>query len=524
MTDKEKKDAFRIDKKVVGFNAIAAAASKLINMLVVLWAQHILLTKLSADDFSIYPLISILVYFLPLVTGSFTSPAQRFVTAAYAKDKRNEITEIVSTIVTLLLIPLAMIVIGGIALIIWLDSAFEINAENLPVARTMFGIIIAATSIKLFMQPFCVAFYATQRLVLFHGIALSGEFVRLFSLALLFYFLGPRVLWVVVTDAVLSTSIAIVLAVCSRRMMPEIRFSRSSVNLSRAREFLSFGVFDVGISFSRMMRTALPIWLLNRFDTPVAVNTFHVGQSAFRQAQKAWIPMRGTLGPPMIGMAATNQDERLRRTFYKGGRIAIWMTMLLCTPLIVFHNEVATLYAGSKYIWAGPVMAILLLRYPLQLMNAFLPQLARAKGIPGRVSVPMIICELTSAVTIAIAIIGFRYSVVGAAVCSLVVTALFELFVLAPIGNAMMNGKMRRSLTEGLLPGVIPALGGGFAMLAVNYFYSPTSALSLALACLPGAVVYILLVFFCLRPDDRQDFEKIVIGSRAKLRPPAPQP
>ena len=511
-------DRFKIEKKTIGFNALAAAGSKFINMFVVLWAQHSLFNELSPDAFSIYPLIAILVYFLPLITTSFTSPAQRFVTAAFAKDNRKEITEVVSTIVSLLLIPLGLIVVGGSALLIWLDSAFEISPGNLPAARIMFAMILVASALKLLMQPFCVAFYAQQRLVRFHGVSLVGEIVRLLALLILFWTLGPKVIWVVATDAVVSTCVVAALAFWSRRMMPEIRFQRSAVNWSRIREFISFGVFDVGISFSRMLRTSLPIWLLNQYDTPIAVNTFHVGQSAFRHAQKAWIPMRGTLGPPMIGMATTGQGERLQRTFYKGGRIAIWLTMMVCTPLIVFNQEVATLYAGEEYVWAGPVMAILLLRYPLQLMNAFLPQLARANAVPEKASIPMIICELTTALFMAIAIIGLGYGVFGVAVCSLVITAIFELLVLAPIANRLMNGSMQRSLLETLMPGMAPAIVAALVMFATQSLLKPTSFWEVACACIPGMFTYLLLVWVCFRPDDRRDALNAVSAIRNKLK------
>ena len=504
---------------MIGINAIAALSAKFINMFIVLWAQHRLLKDLSPDEFSIYPLIAILIYFLPLITTSFTSPAQRFVTGAFAKNKREEITEVVSTIVSILLFPLTFIAIGGTALLFWLDSAFEISAENLGTARLMFGMILVASALKLLMQPFCVAFYAQQRLVRFHGVSLVGELIRLASLLTLFWVFGAQVIWVVATDAIVSTCVVAALAFWSTRMMPEIRFRPSAVKWSRLREFMSFGIFDVGISFSRMMRTSLPIWLLNLYDTAIAVNTFHIGQSAFRQAQKAWIPMRGTLGPPMIGMATTGQTQRLQRTFYKGGRIAIWLTMMVCTPLIVFNREVTYLYAGDEYVWAGPVMAVLLLRYPLQLMNAFFPQLARAKAVPEKASVPMIICELTTALFMAIAIIGFKYSVMGVAVCSLIVTAVFELFILAPIANRLMGGSIQRSLFESLLPGLMPAIAAALVMLATQSLLQPATLWEVAFASIPGILIYLMVLWICFRPDDRKYDLNAVSVVRNKLKP-----
>lgn len=504
------KEGVEISKKIVAFNAMASAGAKLTNMFIVLWAQHILLTRLSPEEFSIYPLIAILVYFLPMLATSFTSPAQRYVTAACASNDSDEITEVISTLVSILAIPVAIILGGGALLLTFLDHVFEIPTSSLGEARLMFGLIIVGSAIKLWLQPFCVGFYAKQRLVLFNLMNVGGELVRLLTLGTLFYCFGARVLWVVVADTLVSVGLAGVLAVVSRRMMPDLRFRGSMVRPDRLPEFMSFGVYYTGIQFSRMMRSSIPIFLLNRLSTPAAVNSFHVAQSAYRQTQKAWIPMRDTLGPPMTAMHATGQDDRLRRTYYKGGRFAIWMVMAICTPLIVFNQEIILLYAGDAYPAAGAVMAALLLRYPLQMMNALLPHLARARGIPGAIAKPLIIIELISAIVVAVAIIGFGCEALGAAICLLAVSAFAELVVLLPIANRLLDGSYLRAMRQSLIPGFAPSLISGLVMLLTRNIASPSGVVELLAAMTPGLILYVAGIFVMMQADDRDDLRDVL--------------
>ena len=107
----------------------------------------------------------------------------------------------------------------------------------------------------------------------------------------------------------------------------------------------------------------------------------------------------------------------------------------------------------------------------------------------------------------------------GVAVCSLIVTAVFELFILAPIANRLMGGSIQRSLFESLLPGLMPAIAAALVMLATQSLLQPATLWEVAFASIPGILIYLMVLWICFRPDDRKDVLNAVSVVRNKLKP-----
>lgn len=506
-----------VNKNVIAINAFAAGGAKFLNVFIILWAQHKLLNNLSNDEFSIYPLVAGFLFFLPMLSTLFTSPVQRFTTVAYTKKDDAEITTIVSTVFPILSVFCVLFLAIGLLIATNVQYIFRIAEDNVQQAQYMFGLIIISSSVQLLLKPMSVAFFATQKLVRFHSLNLAVELIRLAILLILFRYYSYKVIWLVVADTVASCLLAVTLAWISRSMIPQLRVKRAYFDRSRIREFLTFGLGDVGIIFTRLLRSIIPIWLLNRFADPLAVISFHLGQSAYRQSQKAWIPIRGTMGPPMISMYANNEMGRMRRTYYRASKYALWAILFVVTPLLSHSVEILNLYAGIENTNAALVMVFLLLRYPMQLLNALLPQTVRAIGRTNMLAIPMICGELFTAIAVFVAVALLGYGALGAAITSFAVSLIVELFVLLPIGIGLIQGSLRDTLLKSFLPGCLPCL----VSLAVGFCFKSASISGigqLLISLSPGCIVYALIAILLFDEADRRDLKGLASKVTSKFR------
>lgn len=479
--------------------------------------QYFLLNRVNPDEFAVYPLIATLLFFLPLIMGAFESPCSRYVILAYAKNDRKRITEIVSTVMPVLAAVSMLVFFLGLIAAYYIDSIFVIAPPFVADAQLMTAMLVVSALLSLILTPYSVAFSTMQRMVLSNAIYLGGELLKLAILIVLLIGVGPRVLWVVVAHFIATVTVTIIRAVVSRRMIRELRFSRSSVRWDMVGELTGFGSYTLGLQISRFLRSAIPIWILNGLGNPVGVTSYHLGQTAYRQAMQIWYPVRNNIGPPLIAMHAKGEHARLRQAYYRGGRIALWLIMIIATPLIVFHEQIISLYASDTYLLAGGVMVLLLLRLPVELMNGVLPQIARAKGDIKRLSTVMLASESIIGVVMLSAVWILGHGAITAAFCALIGSLLTELFLIWPIAMRLVEGKRRDSIHKTFLPGLTPAVGAGIVWYGFMLFLDPQTWAQLSLALMPGWAAYIGFGMLCLLPEDRRDLGSMLSRIRTRL-------
>jgi hypothetical protein len=98
----------------------------------------------------------------------------------------------------------------------------------------------------------------------------------------------------------------------------------------------------------------------------------------------------------------------------------------------------------------------------------------------------------------------------GAAMSTLTVGVVFQLFFLWPLGLRMLQLPFSRYLRETLVPGMIPAvlsIGGCVVMRQlVPGDTWPTLILDIAV----GFAIYVVAMYMSFRPQDRQDFGRVL--------------
>lgn len=495
---------FVVSKRVTMWNAASAALCQAVNICVMLWYQHRLLQDLEPEDFGVYPLITIILFVFSLVTSLFVSPCQRFVVFEYAKGNRAGITEVISSLIPFVFAIAVATLIFGTLLTFYIDNVFVLPAGVEGEVRLMVAAVLLSTAFNVVFRPFVVGFFARQKLALFHLINLVGELFRLAMLGYLTINHGARIIWVVLADSTVAIGVTLVLAILSTRLVPEIRFRLSAFSLTKGTELIRYGFQDAGITMARVIQNTAPVWLLNRFATSVDVSNFHLGTSAFRNAQKVWIPVRGVVGPPLIGMEAKGEFERMREWYYDGAKLATWMIMLPCLSLIIFANEIIELYAGATYRAAGFVILFLLMRYPFQLTNSFLPQVVRAKGIPNLLARLNLVVEVVNALILFFVIYVLQASAVGAALTLLATTILSETLILWPLARKLVGIKRKALVVRILLPGMLPAVLAAFAWVLSQQLMEINSWFNLLVALVPGTLVYaavVIIMAWLQHPD-----------------------
>ena len=511
-----------ISKKLVLVNSASSVGARLLNISVLVWLQQYLLAHITAEEYSLYPLLMAVMVFVPLITNVLTWGLGRFVVEAYAQGDERRITQITSTMFPLLT-GVGLCMFGGGLLFAWhIDKFLTIAPERIWDARFMLGVMVFSAAARLPLAPFGIALYVRQKFVLHNSLQLGAELLRVGLLLVFLLGISTRVIWVPVAQAAAYLTVECVRVMISRRMIPALRYRRGMFDLKIARAVSSFGAWNFGNQAAESLRAAADPIILNKLcgaAAAVQVTCFYLGNLVFYHIATLAHLARGPLTPVLTALHATGDDSRIGHAYVRGNRYGLWTSLLAGVPLMIFAHEFFMLYTGPKYIRAAVVMTILLAQYPFVFTSLLLPSIAEARNELRGLTLISIGRNVVN-VVLSIYLVGFAgLGAVGAALAGLITAVGSQAFYM-PLGIRLSGISWRRWWRETVLLGCAPAVAAVPAWLAARYVLRPTSWIELAGAFAIGAFVYVVvLLVFCLQPHERRDLR--LLAERVGLRRPA---
>jgi len=502
-----------INKRLVLVNSASSLLAKIINITVLVWLHQYLLKRVSAEEYSVLVVLMTLMVFVPLFTSILTGGFCRFTIEAYALNDKRRMVEILSTLLPILsLASLGLLLMGGC--FIWqMDHFLNIVPERLGDARIMMTMMVGLMAVQLVFGPYEQGLQIKQKYVLINFIRLGGECVRVSLLFIFLIGISTRVIWVVFASVTSDITVMSLLVFFSRRYLPELRFDRRAIRWSAVKGLMAFGVWNLVAQISIKMSTGVGILILSWFSTAAHTNYFYLGTLFLRKLQMVEYIASEPLMPALTAMGALKQRGRLRHAYLRGGRLGLWISLLLVIPLMVYRREVITLWLGEDFLTVATVMLFMLVFFPLQYGHIMLPKLSVAQGNlrPWAIrSIGMQVANLgLTLYLVAVKDMG----VMGATLSWVSIQIVGELFLMVPLGLRLADVRFFEWIRVTIVPGFIPAFGSIFVWMGLQFLFKPQSVLSLCLCGIVGGFVYLVILgVWCLQEQDRKDFSKIWVS------------
>jgi Na+-driven multidrug efflux pump len=500
-----------ISKRLVLINAASGILTRVISVSVVLSLNALLLRRIDPKELQLLPLLLSIIVLLPLFTSFLTTGLGRFMLTAYAKGDDRGVTRIASTMFPLLLATGGIIVLGGLVLAWHIDKVLVVPPERLREARIMMALLVFSAGAKPPCAVFSIGFYIQQKFVLSNVVSLCGELLRMVLLAVLLFGVRTSVLSVVIANVVTELTVTVVVMILSLHMIPALRFRIREIQWSCARELLSFGGWNFLGYMAYRMRETLVLMILNRQATPLDVTVFNVGYQGRRQID-AWADLlAGPLYPVVTSMHALGAKDRIRNIYLRGGRIALWVMLLVGLPAAIYAKTVIRLYATELYLEAAVVMVLTLATLPTGGGVWLIWQVSNATGRVRAVSLFVLLMQA--------AVVGLSYGavyllgwgVMGVALACFAVGITSEVLLLWPLGLKLSGATFDAWTRQTLVPGLTPGCVAGVVWAALNVIVPPSSWAGLGVCTAVGVLCYLtVLLAFCLEPKDREDLTVLI--------------
>ena len=495
--------------KLFFLNSASCLFTTLLQLSLLIWVNRYLLKKVSAEEYSILPLVMSLFVVTEILTKAATGGVGRFLIEADAKGNSKEIRGIVSSILPVLVaLSLLFTILGGFAAFN-IGYLTNISDQYTSEARLMLFLLLIPICLEIILTPFTCGIYVKQKFVLLNSIKLISEALRVTLVLLLLLSVSDKVIWVVVgssTAAILNLGLRFLLA---RKIFPDATFSLSAFSWNKTRKLLNFGVWSAIGGLSNFACNTVPVLLLGKFGTSIDVACFYLGRLPDQNIRKLSVSGIQPIQPILTSIFATQGIASLQEAYYRGGKYHMWIALPLIAPLILFGPELMNLYVGSTYLDAAWVMIFLLGTYPIIWASSMFYRISHASAQVGK----YYRCEVLNVIIVLVAtfltVKTLQLGALGAAASIALSTVFVHIFVMYPLGLRQVDGNWNRFAKQTLLPGVLPFLASSLTCLAFRGVNDLESFLAIAAGSLMAALVYFaVLLLFCLDENDQKHLKK----------------
>ncbi len=500
-----------ICKRLLLINSASTVVTQLVRVTVLVWLHQHLLRRISPEEYVLYPIVVAVVAFLPLFTGILTSGLGRYIVEAYARDEESRIVEIVSTMFTLLLpLGLLFMLVGGLAS--WhVEKILTIAPGRVWDARLMLMLSVFSLAVQLPAAPFGLGMYVRQKFVLANLILLGAELLKSTLLFVLLLAVSTRVLWVPVATVVGQVCCLIVTVMVSRRLVRSLRYRRDAVRWDLVSDIVGFGGWNfLAAAGVRIQESVVPL-VLNELASPVHLASFQVGTMGRRQINH-WMDVTSRpLYPIVTGMHATGAKDRLRSVYLRGGRINLWLVAIVAVPAMVYARELMDLYVGPAYSDGAHVLALTLVSTLLGTGSAMVWKLSTATAQVRPLGIRVFVSQV-AVLGGTVYLVGWLHmGAVGAALATLLVSAVTHVFFIWPLALRMADVKAAAWFRETIVPGLLPTCVGGIVWMILRATVMPATWGAVGLCVGAGCLFYVgTLLRFSMAPIDRLDLMRIL--------------
>ncbi|MBY6155175.1 hypothetical protein KUV47_18275 [Vannielia litorea] len=508
-----------VSKRLVAINSASSVMARIVNFVVLLWVYQYLLRHLPAEEFAVLPLVTSLMVFGPLFFSFFVGGIARYMVDAYARGDGEEVRRISSSLFPVLLGFAAILMPALILFALNIGRVFNVAPHMVEQTRLMFILLAAGFVFHMVTMPFTTAYVVRQRFVERNLLEVARDILRaILTVTALLYF-GPAVIWVVVATVTAEFITDLVKIRRSFTILPELGVKRHLFSFSLTKELLGFGLWTTLGQLGTVLYTHAATLILNLYGTAVDVTAYHVGATFFRQIESTVKIAAMPLQPAVTAMNALNDRERLARTVFRGGRYALWASMIIAVPLVVYADIFVELYMGPNYDRAPLIIILFMINFVFTQPSLMLGTTAMATKRVREFFLPAFLFQFAGFMLMVVFAEVLSFGAVGVTLALTIVTVLSQVLYFWGLFLRLTGKGFPEFARSTLLRGLGPALVAAAFWLLIRQLSPPATWSGLILQGALGSLVYLSVILgLCLDEGEKADFKSLLAKRSPALR------
>lgn len=357
------------NNKRVAKNTLFLYVRMLFLMLIQLYTVPVLLRNLGVEDYGIYNVVGGIVTLFSFLSSSLASGAQRFLAYELGKRDYEKLRKMFSATLTIYLCIAIVIVLLLESLGLWFLNVKMIIPENrIYAANWVYQLSILAFLVNIISIPYNAAIIAREKMSVFAYFSIV-EIVLKLGAAVSLSFCTSLDRLIIYAIYILSISLLMRFSYqfyCVRNFVEchyEVLWDKTLI-----KPLLVYSGFNMIGSLAMISRQQGLNILLNIFFG-VLINAAHtLGQQIYGVANQFVNNIYMATRPLITKLYAANQIEEMWQLVYRSARMASYLLLLLCIPLLIEIDLILK-------FWLGEVPAFTVLIVRLLIISLFIETL-----------------------------------------------------------------------------------------------------------------------------------------------------
>ncbi|MFK5951355.1 MAG: oligosaccharide flippase family protein [Methylococcales bacterium] len=316
-----------------------------------------LIHNLGDVQYGIWILVGTIVGFYGLLDFGMGAAVIRFIVRAMHGKEKNEVNRALSNAVFL------FSGIGLLSLIITVAVIFFVpmimgNDENVLLVQTIVAILGIKVAIVFPFTTFRGVLTSKYRFDLLSYIQLASLLMRT---AVIIYFIsdgaGIMSLAIIMATASLFESFAIILM--AKKLMPELRVSRSLINIGILKEYFHYGKYTYISAIADKLRFSIDDFVVAGIIGLAAVTHYTIAVTLLKYFTQTMGSIFGVIAPVLNKYHKLEQWDKLRNVFKAVTELTSIAAILFGGLLITLGEQFISIWMGDEYDDVYPAIVIL---------------------------------------------------------------------------------------------------------------------------------------------------------------------
>lgn len=472
-------------------NLLAMFLSLLINYIV----TPLITKELGVAAYSYVGIISSLLSFMSVITYTLNSMVGRFYIIAYNSGNKSANKYISSAFVTCIAIASGLIPVIILATI-FLDRLIVIENSLINDVKIAFLLSSISFLLSTVSAVFSTGAYCKNRLDIINATNIIADTTRAVIVVSLFKIFSAHI-WYIGLGAIIRYTICIALGYFTfKKLIPEVRFSRTLYDRKCNIDLLSAGVFSSVIMLGNNMINNIDTLVGNRFiENADMVGKYTIILMFITILRSLSSALSSAFNPSTLKIYATGDKMQLAK---HANNVVKFCGLALGWPISIIASSgtiFVTLWLGYDFSDFKYILAFMSL--PL-VANLAVSQLNVVNQAVNKLKIPAIYTVLSGVLNVFLAIILVKYLGLWGIALASVISMTLKNLVATPIYAAYITQQKVTVYYKGLLiPLFISILVCSVGMV-FNSYYAVGSFIEFIILCSVLSIIYFLLAWLTL--------------------------
>lgn len=455
-----------------------------------------IVNHLGSEAYSFVPLSTNLVSYINILTVALNSMASRYISIEINRNNNHEANVYFNSVLAANTVIAIALTIPSILLVCNVTKIFNVPAALVTDVQFTLSFVLLSAVISLFFNVFGNVFFIRNRLEISATRNIIGNVIRAVILLLLFSTLTPKIYYITATTLIVTFYTGATSVVYTKKLTPELRFTKGYVKLGAIKTLLSSGIWNSINQLSVVLLTTLDLYLANMMISAEASGLYSIAKTMPNFIQNIVGVMVGVFVPQFTILYAQGKKQKLQDSIDFSIKIMGYFITLPIGFLIVYGQEFFRIWVPNEN--AEMLHLLSLLTIIPMIVTGSINTIFNVYTVTNKLKTPALVLLATGIINTISVFLLVKYTSLGILAIPLVsfVIGLLRNLIFTPIYAGKCLNVSSRSFYIAIFRGSCCAGSMIVISCVVKNFIGGTSWISLLLAAVICAMFAMLVNFF----------------------------